>query len=71
MYLEIYNKDSSFQYAIGSVYRRPSDLLDDNNNNHNNIYLKFSIQTSSIDYLTQYLTQLSYTIYWRILRNTE
>ena len=30
MYLEIYNKDASFhKYVIGSVYRRPSDLLDD------------------------------------------
>ena len=30
MYLEIYNKDASFhKYGIGSVYRRPSDLLDD------------------------------------------
>ena len=29
MYLEIYNKDASFhKYVIGSVYRRPSDLLD-------------------------------------------
>ena len=29
MYLEIYNKDASFhKYIIGSVYRRPSDLLD-------------------------------------------
>ena len=30
IYLEIYNKDASFhKYVIGSVYRRPSDLLDD------------------------------------------
>ena len=30
MYLEIYNKDASFhKYIIGSVYRRPSELLDD------------------------------------------
>ena len=30
MYLEIYNKDVRFhKYVIGSVYRRPSDLLDD------------------------------------------
>ena len=32
MYLEIYNKDASFHkfsFHIGSVYRRPSDLLDD------------------------------------------
>ena len=30
MYLEIYNKDASFhKYVIGSVYRRPSDFLDD------------------------------------------
>ena len=30
MYLEIYNKEASFhKYVIGSVYRRPSDLLDD------------------------------------------
>ena len=30
MYLEIYNKDASFhKYVIGSVYRRPSNLLDD------------------------------------------
>ena len=30
MYLEIYNKDASFhKYVIGSVYKRPSDLLDD------------------------------------------
>ena len=30
LYLEIYNKDASFhKYVIGSVYRRPSDLLDD------------------------------------------
>ena len=30
MYLEIYNKDASFhKYVIGSVYRRPSDLLND------------------------------------------
>ena len=30
MYLEIYNNDASFhKYVIGSVYGRPSDLLND------------------------------------------
>ena len=30
MYLEIYNKDANFhKYVIGSVYRRPSELIDD------------------------------------------
>ena len=30
MYLEIYNKDTNFhKYVIGSVYRRPSELIDD------------------------------------------
>ena len=45
MYLEIYNKDASFhQYIIGSVYRRPSELLDD----LKQFIEEFSITLSSI-----------------------
>ena len=40
MYLEIYNTDASFhKYVIGSVYRRPSDLLDD----HTQFIEEFSV----------------------------
>ena len=45
MYLEIYNKDASFyKYIIGSVYRRPSELLDD----LKQFIEEFSITLSSI-----------------------
>ena len=45
LYLEIYNKDASFhKYVIGSVYRRPSALLD----NLKQFIEEFSIALSSI-----------------------
>ena len=45
LYLEIYNKDASFhKYIIGSVYRRPSALLDD----LKQFIEEFSITLSSI-----------------------
>ena len=45
MYLEIYNKDASFhKYIIGSIYRRPSELLDD----LKQFIEEFSITLSSI-----------------------
>ena len=48
MYLEIYNKDASFhKYIIGSVYRRPSELLDD----LKQFIEEFSITLSSIHFV--------------------
>ena len=40
--------------TIGSFYYLHTNLPYNNNNNNNNIYLKSSIQTSSIDYKNYY-----------------